>query len=103
MGCHSEANGTGHNWRYGSSRERQEVYGILASTRDPRHVSFSTESGESAVWGDMTDFYWSDDPRRQVDVNDGIWQPLLYPRRLGASALAIERAAQTRAARKVGP
>jgi hypothetical protein len=28
------------------------------NTRDPRHVSFGTESGDTAVWGDMTDFYW---------------------------------------------
>ncbi len=41
-----------------SAAGRGRRFTYPGDTGNPRYVSFGTESAETAVWGDMTDFYW---------------------------------------------
>lgn len=42
-----------------SANGRQRNFTFPGSTRDPRGVSFGTESFDTSGWGDATDFYWN--------------------------------------------
>jgi surface antigen len=47
-----------------SAAGRQRNFTFPGSVTNPRSVAFGTESGDTAGWGDMTDFYW------HMTVND---------------------------------